>query len=335
MPVILVGLADFAAAALAALEAVAAFLLACAAVYMWVKLMHPIFQAVAHILPGGWRVLGQTIVPDLRSAWLSLEANIYNALITWRNDSEHAVAFTWHWMGQAWRWNAGMVEWLAKETDASLQWIEQIHLPKWAKWLAIGTLPPLLLGRLVKALLPLIHATVTKPVTYIYRSLPGRVVPLSRRAAIAAFPGLREIPWIKREVFGLTKRWARINWRLRRLEGLLTVAGFAAVLATVWGVSLRCVKRNGPIGRTARGLCGMPTHLLDDLLGLLADFYILENLCDVLPWVEAAASAVAVPFVETVTTVVPANKGCLSKRAPRYTVPQLYLPSVVGSLVEV
>ena len=44
MPAILVGLADFAAAALAALEAVAAFLLACAAIYMFVGIIRPIFR---------------------------------------------------------------------------------------------------------------------------------------------------------------------------------------------------------------------------------------------------------------------------------------------------
>lgn len=129
--------------------------------------------------------------------------------------------------------------------------------------------------------------------------------------------------------FGQTVK--QIRRRLHRVEALLGVTAFAAVLSQVLGVRVSCLKPGGNIGKTARRLCGLPTHWLNDVLGLLADFYVLENLCDVLPWVESAASAVAVPFVDAVTTISSANKGCLSKTAPTYTVPQLYLPSVASS----
>ena len=154
-----------------------------------------------------------------------------------------------------------------------------------------------------------------------------RAISLAAAGALApTLPQAKPIRW----PWGLTP--TAIRRRLHRLEGLLGVAGMAVAVAAVFRVTPRCVT-NGNIGKLMRRICGMPAHWFNDLLGLLADFYVLENLCDVLPWVEAAASSIAVPFVEGVTTITKANGGCLSKTAPAYPVPQLYLPSVTPGLL--
>jgi hypothetical protein len=96
---------------------------------------------------------------------------------------------------------------------------------------------------------------------------------------------------------------AQIKKRIGLLEAGVGATAVAVALANVLGIpNPKCLTR-GPIGRVARTLCGMPSHFLNDLLGLLADFLILENVCIVLPWVEAAAAEVAVPLVEALTVV--------------------------------
>lgn len=266
MPAILLGLGDFAAAALAYLSAVAAFLLAVAAVWLWWQLVRPIFLGVAHILPGGWKVLGQTIVPDLRGAWLNLETAVYNELVRYRTDSEAAVAFTWHWMAEAWRWNAGMVEWLAKETDATFDALAHIHLPKWAKWIIAGAFPPLLIARLLKALAPHLRTVVVKPIRVIEHQLPGRTRVIVKQIGAQAIPDVWRIPGFPDVWHGLTRRFARIHWRLSRLEKLLTATGIAAVVATMLGVTSRCLRR-GNLGRAARSVCGLDAGMFESLLG--------------------------------------------------------------------
>jgi hypothetical protein len=172
------------------------------------------------------------------------------------------------------------------------------------------------------------HAEEWTWITNHWQGLKHAIALAAAGVLAPTLPRVKPLAW----PWGLTP--TAIRRRLHRVEGLLGVSAMAVAVAAVLRVSPRCLT-DGNVGRVARRLCGMPTRWLDDVLGLIADFYILENLCDVLPWVEAAASAVAVPFVETVTTVAASNKGCLSKRAPSYRVPRLYLPSVVGSLVEV
>ena len=68
---------------------------------------------------------------------------------------------------------------------------------------------------------------------------------------------------------------------MRRLEALLGAAAFAGLMANALGVTARCL-RSGNVGRTARALCGMPKHALDDLLGLVIDFLVINDICQVI-----------------------------------------------------
>jgi hypothetical protein len=125
---------------------------------------------------------------------------------------------------------------------------------------------------------------------------------------------------------GLTKRLARIEARLHRLEGLLAAAGMAVAMANVLGVSAKCL-RKGPIGKVSRSLCGIPTHLLDDLLGILADIWIVENVCVLLPFLETAASKIGTPLVEALTVagagICPGHSAPKPLLGPKATVPDL------------
>jgi hypothetical protein len=113
---------------------------------------------------------------------------------------------------------------------------------------------------------------------------------------------------------GLTKRLLRIERRLSRLEvGVFGATAMAVAMANVLGVSARCL-RKGNVGRTARALCGLPTNLLNDLLGILADIWVVENVCVLLPFLETAVSKVGTPLVEALTV---AGAGiCKGHKAP-------------------
>lgn len=113
---------------------------------------------------------------------------------------------------------------------------------------------------------------------------------------------------------GLTKRLLRIERRLSRLEvGVFGATAMAIAMANVLGVSARCL-RKGNVGRTARALCGLPTNLLNDLLGILADIWVVENVCVLLPFLETAVSKVGTPLVEALTV---AGAGiCKGHKAP-------------------
>jgi hypothetical protein len=330
VPAVLAGLVEYAGLALAFLEAVAAYLLAVAAIYMWVQIVRPIFGATSHFLPGGVKVFGQTVIPDLRNDWLRLEHGIYQGLLDWRRGSEIQIAWTWRQMGNAWGWTAAMVEWLAKETDQTFEALTHIHLPKWAKWIVAGAFPPLLIARLLKAILPHLHLHTTRISKYVTKEFPRTVVHLAPAAIETAFPGIVDIPWIEKQVYGLTRRNLRINWRLHRLEGLLTVAGLAAVMAKVWGVSPRCIKRNGPIGRVARRLCGLSAGALEDLLGLLVDALIVTDICEVITLLGDGMHIIEGPLDAIVSEVGGALCHGDYKAAPDVPPVTLSLPPVTG-----
>lgn len=121
--------------------------------------------------------------------------------------------------------------------------------------------------------------------------------------APTTLPGIIAAPKVG-DIVGWTRR--NLRWhhrRLARLEALLGVTGMAAVLARVLGVSVRCLRPGGNVSKVARGLCGLPTHLLNDLLGVLADIWILENVCVLLPYLETAAKDIGTPLVAALTDV--------------------------------
>lgn len=147
---------------------------------------------------------------------------------------------------------------------------------------------------------------VTAPVT-----LPGAV----------AWPSLRKS---LKEIAA----WRKVTQaRLKRLELLLGLSGLALGVARMLGVRPECLKPGGNIGRVSRALCGMPRNFLNDLVGLLSDFFILENICTVLPFLETVASDIGTPLVEGLTTIgaglCPGSSAPGTLRGPKPSVPDL------------
>lgn len=149
----------------------------------------------------------------------------------------------------------------------------------------------------------------------------------------AALPGVIDIPHVPSLPVPFGRTVKQLRRRLGRVEALLGVTAFAAVLASVLGVTAKCVRPGGPIGRTARALCGAPVHLLEDFLSLLADIWVLDNICVLIPLLEEAASVVAIPLVDALTTVSAGLcKGSIGKPEPLVGVMPTTPPLYTGQL---
>lgn len=220
-------------------------------------------------------------------------------------------------------WTVRELAELAHETLAVAQHLQHVHLPKNVKALLLAAFPPALLAKLVadavrKYGVKVVHTTTTIVHRAAAVTIPHVTIPyigqwqwlrrhwkalVAALAAAAALPGAIRLPHVNvlPRLRSLERRAVHDAKRLRRLEKLLGVAAFAALMAKVLGLpNWRCLTR-GNIGRTARVLCGLDAGILGALLaglGFLAlplsiealgrEFLAVEE--DVLPLVVKAVS---------------------------------------------
>lgn len=118
-------------------------------------------------------------------------------------------------------------------------------------------------------------------------------------------------------------------WKFRNY--VLSATGAAAIVAIgIGGVSGNCVKK-GAIGKVARRLCGLSSHALNDLLGLLVDAFIITDVCAVVDVIGEAAKLVQQPLVEVVGGLEAAL--CHGDYSAPATLkpPHLYLPDTLST----
>ena len=139
---------------------------------------------------------------------------------------------------------------------------------------------------------------------------------------------------IPRDIAGLRSRaktlegeYAKLYRQIKTLAGkwdLTLFAGAVAIALARLGLSwIRC----NNVKTAGRALCGLPGNLLNDFLALLADFFIVANICQVIPWLEEGFSVVASPLVDALTFV---GAGlCDPGSSPPELLPEttLYLPA--------
>lgn len=150
----------------------------------------------------------------------------------------------------------------------------------------------------------------------------------AQAAGAVAVPAPWELPRIRtKEQADAVSRWFA-RWRK------LIIAGLGAAAFT--GVVLRVLTRHLPwfrcanVNKTMRQLCRTPTRWLDDVLTLFADFFILTNICRVIPWLESGFAEVAGPLISTLARAGAGvcNAGYAS--GPTLDTPTLYLPETSG-----
>lgn len=125
---------------------------------------------------------------------------------------------------------------------------------------------------------------------------------------------------------GAIRTWKWIRTHPSSLAATAFAGAVAWALARLGGGWIRCNNwRN--IGRT---VCNAPSHLIQDLLGLVADFFVLTNICTVIPWLEEAFSVVAAPLVSVLAKAGAGLCGPGSHAPAALDVPSLHLPASAG-----
>ena len=279
------------------------------------------------------------------------------------SDVDHAVQ---SWLGSEadkldtlsgrWFHEAGhLVEWTALEIQNTTndvlgwgKWLLHVRLPKWAKWISYVAFPWVLVGKYVRNLIryAIAHmARVTRVIVHEGGVVAGRLPrTLERRLskdenwlkwlALAVggvlgglyLPHPHKLPSMGGVWRGLTKRLARIERRLKRLEGLLGAAGMAAAMANALGLpNWRCITR-GNLGRVSRAICGLSSAALQDLLGLIADVLLLEYLCDAITLMEDGFALIEPELSAFIDGAAAMFIHCGYEFPPTRNPPQLYVP---------
>lgn len=139
-------------------------------------------------------------------------------------------------------------------------------------------------------------------------------------------PGTHQVPsvapgvdkWSRRQIHFLQKRHVSLLHRLGPLAFMALPVGGALLLQTL----IRCknFKRGLP------KFCAAPSHLIDDFLALLTDFFILSNICTILPWLEQGFNLIepAIAEVTAGAAAIACSDGYDKPIALR--VPALHLP---------
>jgi hypothetical protein len=144
-------------------------------------------------------------------------------------------------------------------------------------------------------------------------------------AAEVAIP--RDIAELRSAEGSLARLYERL-WKMVRRDaaklGVLTFAGAVAVaLARLGGGWVFC--RNWKT--LGRGVCRLPGHFLDDLLGLVTDFLVLTNICQVIPWLETGFAEIGGPIIDALTKAGAGVCDAGYSQTPALVTPPLSLPA--------
>lgn len=219
----------------------------------------------------------------------------------------------------------------AVEVWSWMNWLQKAHLPRWLKALIYAAVPPLLLPRILKAIGHIDIPALYRRVRNIEQGLQHEVVGWIKKYAKYAVPFVDVIPGLRQEIFGLTKRNAKINARLRKLELRFAIPAFAATMAYVLGLGTnwRCLTR-GNIGKVSRALCGLGPRALEDLLGLIADVLILQNICTVIGYLEDGLSLIEPELTAFIATAEKQFVHCKYELTANNTVAAPDVPPLTG-----
>ncbi len=298
-----------------------------------------------------FNVLGQAI--SLGGPFRRLDRSVQNAILGVAEAFDAQAGRFWHGAAILGEWIAKEIEHVAKSQYAFAEWVLHVHLPKWVKATVEAALFAYPFERLIKAavhtavaaLRPIVTSVTKTATTEVYR-LPKqlrreisadhvRIGALA--AAVAALAGSLTWPhgislpnpgalWR-----GLTRRMARAERRLARLEALLGVAGFAAIMAKTLGIpNWRCLTR-GPLGRLSRFLCGAEKWLVDLRILGSVEAFVVGDLCDFSALLIKATEEMR-PALLQLVNVEDALVGCHEYTAPpNLNLPALSLPPMPGT----
>ena len=251
-------------------------------------------------------------------------------LVAEKDGLDIEIGWTWNQLRAIWHSTALAVEWVAREADASFDWLERVKLPKWAKWAALAALPPALLAKLIAEAVARLHPTLTKTVKTVGHDLPTQIVKYVPYVSAVALPSPWAFPRFRHWVRDIAE-WRKVTgMRLRRLEALLAASGLALAVARMTGTSFKCWRGQGNIARALRHICGVPKWLLDVFLLGVVEGFVVTNLCE-FSWLLRKAAEAEVPALMTLVSVEDALIDCHGSVEPLpFDLPSADLPPLQG-----
>jgi hypothetical protein len=271
------------------------------------------------------------------------------ALSRGAHDLEVVAGRFFHALGVILGWMVNFMVATVNTMERAIGFLLHVHLPRYVKWAIRAAFPLAWLTKLVAqevakaipftkkyahALVHDVEAELEKFARGIEAdAAKSKKKLLAALAALAALGGAIALPrphfTLPKAWRGLTKRLAKLERRMHRVEGLLAAGVLAAAMANVLGVTARCL-RSGNVGKVARKLCGLSPRALEDLLGLIADVVILADICEVITILEDGLSLIDGPLNDWIATADAMFVHCNYDLPPATTVTLPTLAPVTG-----
>lgn len=310
--------------------------------------------AVHARLPIRLRHVGSVVI-DLGRPFRAADHAVLTALQTWAEGAETEMGYALHGLAQIWDWTVQATEEMAREMERFDSWLVGEFIPRHVS----RRLAPV--AREAKradnrardaqastANLAHVHPHVdrrtgarvtSKPHDLAARvddalhgidELQHRLEELAGAVAVPHQPGavVRLPAWR-----GLTRRAARTERRLARLERVFGATAAAAIIANALGLgrNWRCIGR-GNIGRLARHACRAPKWLIDLLVLGTIEAFVASDLCRFTDLLAQATEEVQ-PALFALVDVENALVGCHGAEAPRVlALPPVSLPPLVDAV---
>jgi hypothetical protein len=269
---------------------------------------------------------------DLGGPFRSVDRFVVTALQNWCAGAEIAMGYCLHGMEKTARYMAQAVDYLARETTDTFDWLLNVHLPRWLRYTVVAALPAALIAKMIAAAVAHLKPTVVRTVRVIDHAIPARVTHTIERVGPLAIPGALALPGIIHKVGTLWKWRLHVDKRLHKLEVGVGVTAFAAAMANVLGLpNWRCLTR-GNIGRGARAFCGLDRAFLDLLLLGVGEALVVSDLCTFAGLMSDATEAI-VPELTAFVAVEDALIGCHgATQLKPWSLPALDLPTSQSTL---
>lgn len=301
--------------------------------YAWAHTFGWVLNQLADLLK--FKVLGHGF--DWGGPVRAINDTVLNGLAHQAESFQASAGYFFHGAAQLTEWAVQATEDLAAQTLHFGHWITHVHLPRYARWAITALVPPLLAWQVAKYVTKHVLPTVVHiageaahgakvfagalagelshdlhRAEKLLRALEGQLAAVAGHLPHVHAPSF-PTPW--KLWRGFTRKAARLERRMARLEALLGVTAFAAMMAKVLGLgSSRCL-RSGNLGKLSRWLCGLDSSLID-LLALGAfEAMVVSDLCAFSSAI-VKATQVAEPALMGFVDVEDALLGCSSASFP-------------------
>jgi hypothetical protein len=311
--------------ALAGLFALCGLIFALGAVRLVRALVEALFWPFKHIV-GGIPYVGA----KLSYPFVKVEAKITNLLGSAANALDKYIGWTWHNLSALVRWFGHEIEGLAHDL-----WLMAAVIP--------GLVSQVVLHRFVGAVLHPIR-TVQEIERQLLRAERAALAAIRHTVIEGVWPRLHglehglerviehDIASLRARTHALERKTAReFRWLRTRPWLVVTTAFVGAVAIALAKMGLGCLTgRNGK--RLVRGICRIPTGLLDGLLGLGFGLFAFSHICDLIRGLVPLAQKVLPALISVLSAPAAALCDGAHSAAPPLAIETTALPPVASPL---